>query len=91
MREEGWYVDPFGAHEARWFSDGEPTALVRDAEEESHDDPPNVPFPSSLVPIDASASAGPEDLHRAGAADETYDPETGKRAVVDFFVQLPKK
>ena len=30
MNEEGWYVDPFGRHEALWISDGTPTALVRD-------------------------------------------------------------
>jgi len=28
---EGWYKDPFGKHAARWFSDGTPTALARDA------------------------------------------------------------
>jgi hypothetical protein len=36
---EGWYTDPFGRHEARWMSDGSPTKLIRDGEEESHDDP----------------------------------------------------
>jgi hypothetical protein len=37
---EGWYVDPFGVHAARWFSDGTPTALVRDQGGiESRDDP----------------------------------------------------
>ena len=28
MNAEGWYVDPFGAHEARWFSNGSPTLLA---------------------------------------------------------------
>jgi hypothetical protein len=42
MREEGWYVDPFGHHEARWISDGSPTALVRDGQIESKDPPPDV-------------------------------------------------
>ena len=29
MSAEGWHEDPFAVHEARWFSDGRPTALVR--------------------------------------------------------------
>ena len=27
---EGWFTDPYGIHEARWLSAGEPTQLVRD-------------------------------------------------------------
>ena len=38
---EGWYTDPFGRHEARWMSDGSPTKLVRDGDEESYDAPPD--------------------------------------------------
>ena len=30
MKAEGWYHDPYRLHEARWISDGAPTALVRD-------------------------------------------------------------
>ena len=33
----GWYPDPFGRHEIRWFSQGEPTSMVRDGMVESHD------------------------------------------------------
>jgi hypothetical protein len=40
-RAEGWYTDPFGRHEARWMSDGSPTKLVRDGDEESYEDPPD--------------------------------------------------
>jgi hypothetical protein len=39
-RPQGWFLDPFGAHEARYFSDGSPTRLVRDGETESYDEPP---------------------------------------------------
>ena len=39
--EEGWYTDPYGRHEARWFSDGTPTKLVRDRGVESYDKPPD--------------------------------------------------
>ncbi len=38
IEEEGWYTDPYGLHEARWMSTGEPTKLVRDGELESYDD-----------------------------------------------------
>jgi hypothetical protein len=38
---EGWFSDPFSRHEARWFSSGRPTFLVRDGHVESHDDPPD--------------------------------------------------
>ncbi|HXB46781.1 MAG TPA: hypothetical protein VNW50_03390 [Streptosporangiaceae bacterium] len=39
-RPQGWFLDPFGAHEARYFSDGSPTRLVRDSGVESYDEPP---------------------------------------------------
>lgn len=34
----GWYDDPTGRHELRWFSQGTPTELVRDAAAESKDE-----------------------------------------------------
>ena len=37
---QGWYEDPFKQHEARYFSDGHPTKLVRDGNTESYDEPP---------------------------------------------------
>jgi hypothetical protein len=33
----GWFPDPFGRHEIRWFSQGRPTSMVRDGNVESHD------------------------------------------------------
>ncbi len=39
-RPQGWFTDPFGAHEARYFSAGSPTRLVRDGGVESYDEPP---------------------------------------------------
>jgi hypothetical protein len=41
---QNWCPDPFGLHEARWFSNGIPTALVRDEGIESQDAPPQVAF-----------------------------------------------
>jgi hypothetical protein len=34
---EGWCTDPYGRHEARWISNGLPTALVRDGDVEGRD------------------------------------------------------
>jgi hypothetical protein len=30
MKAQGWYRDPYLVHEDRYFSDGQPTKLVRD-------------------------------------------------------------
>jgi hypothetical protein len=38
----GWQSDPFGLHEQRYFSQGEPTKLVRDGGVESYDPPPTT-------------------------------------------------
>ena len=49
MRAEGWYQDPFHLHTDRWFSDGQPTSLVRDGKVESRDEPPSATFAGPLV------------------------------------------
>jgi hypothetical protein len=41
---QNWCPDPFGRHEARWFSNGTPTALVRDHGVEAQDPPPESVF-----------------------------------------------
>ena len=41
---QNWCPDPFGMHEARWFSNGIPTSLVRDDGVESQDEPPETSF-----------------------------------------------
>src|SRR5262249_5186780 len=38
---QGWFEDPFRLHEARYFSAGRPTKLVRDGNVESYDEPPS--------------------------------------------------
>lgn len=40
---DGWYQDPFRLHEARYFSAGRPTRLVRDGDVQSYDEPPVAP------------------------------------------------
>jgi hypothetical protein len=66
----GWYRDPYGVHEDRYFSQGFPTKLVRDRGVESYDPPPGRLLPSSLIPV---PSAGRDarngiDLRRADEA-----------------------
>jgi hypothetical protein len=49
-KAQGWYSDPFHQHGARWFSDGRPTALVRDSGVESEDPPPETWYANNLAP-----------------------------------------
>jgi hypothetical protein len=60
MREEGWYVDPYGLHDRRWFSDGTPTKLVRDGDLESSDPPPDRPFEGRPEPFQVGSDGGDE-------------------------------
>jgi hypothetical protein len=73
---QGWYRDPFGLHEDRYFSQGLPTKLVRDGERESYDLPPDRPLPEAdLVPAEQLGGkvADGSDLLRADQADYRYD------------------
>ena len=69
MHAEGWYLDPYGVHEARWISDGTPTALVRDGHVEAHDPPPDARYEGPLRPVAEQAPADGEDLRRADDAE----------------------
>jgi hypothetical protein len=86
---EGWYLDPFGVHEARWFSDGAPTALVRDKDgAESNEAPPSTTFQGDLQPVPEPAAADGEDLLRAdeeNPADHIFDPNAATALVRDTF------
>jgi len=77
VNPEGWYRDPFGLHEARWFSDGTPTALVRDGRAESRDDPPSSHYEGPVEPIEDEGESSPDDLRRAddGQSDRPLDEE----------------
>jgi hypothetical protein len=79
--EEGWYTDPYGLHDARWFSDGRPTKLVRDGTEESYDDPPDEPPPERPKPIEGHGASHGDDLRRADEARPPgFDPERARHA-----------
>ena len=55
--KEGWYEDPAGRHEYRWFSVGAPTDLVRDGPATGHD------------PISMADPALFDDIHLEGPPD----------------------
>jgi hypothetical protein len=76
MDEEGWFKDPYQRHEARWMSDGTPTALVRDAGVESQDAAPDEPMPVEIEPVEVEAIPGDSsNLKRAdGAEAQEFDP-----------------
>ena len=75
---EGWYLDPFRVHAARWFSDGTPTALVRDdSGVESYGAPPNSTFDGDLERVPESPGSNGDDLLRADSEnpdDQIFDP-----------------
>jgi hypothetical protein len=85
VNAEGWYVDPYQHHEARWFSDGRPTALVRDGGVESHDAPPSTPYGGQLESIAENPAAGPDDLRRADSNEGPVDPHAAADAVWEVF------
>ena len=86
---EGWYLDPFKIHEARWFSDGTPTALVRDKDGvESYDQPPSTTFQGDLTPVPESVPSDGDDLLRADEEnpdDQIHDPNASFNLIRDTF------
>ena len=89
MKAEGWYRDPYGLHEERWFSDGTATSLVRDARVESKDPPPpHAPASGELVRKEVEPlSNGPDDLRRADDAEQgDRDPNYADAAFDNFGV-----
>jgi hypothetical protein len=85
MQAEGWYRDPYNIHTDRWFSDGSPTALVRDAGQEGHDPPPNEPFTGLLVESDSLGTADADDLRRADSDEGPFDPDAESKLAWDTF------
>jgi hypothetical protein len=87
---EGWFTDPYELHEARWFSQGQATKLVRDCGVETYDEPPEAP-PAGIaekIVIDPPARLGPSDLLRADDAElEEFDQKRVARTALDAFDQ----
>jgi hypothetical protein len=53
-RLQGWHPDPFGLHEMRYFSVGNPTKLVRNGRVEGYDEPPGDPAESAAPAADTA-------------------------------------
>lgn len=86
---EGWFVDAYGFHEARWFSDGTPTALVRDGDVEALDPPPDIPITEPLEPWGRDESAAGPGIRRVDDVEREYDPKAFARAAFDEFDRTP--
>jgi hypothetical protein len=84
---EGWYRDPYRIHQDRWFSQGQPTKLVRDGRRECYDPAPGQLPEGDLVP--AESSGEPQDgadLRRADdAGSDPYDPAAARQAAFNLF------
>ena len=84
MNAEGWSIDPFGHHEACWFSDGAPTALVRDGGVEGHDPPLSNPITGEIERVPETVPTDDSDLKRADDAEAgEFDPSTLTQAASD--------
>ena len=93
MDAEGWFVDPFLAHEQRWISDGSPTELVRDDGVEAYDPPPLgivasplVPAPEVVLAEDQAADTlkRADDAQRESRPQERVDP-----AIITAIARVP--
>jgi uncharacterized membrane protein len=70
---QGWFVAPFGVHELRWFSQGSPTALVRDGRTETTDPPPEESVPGPPVRSTVPSRPGPAGSDPKGADNRDRD------------------
>jgi hypothetical protein len=91
MNAEGWFVDPFGNHQARWISEGRPTALVRDGTVETQDPPPRIDYSG---PFERLAPEGHSDSHDMPRADDAEGAQpdygqAGMSAITTYFPPGP--
>jgi hypothetical protein len=87
MKPQGWYHDPYGVHEERYFSDGQPTKLVCDCGIESYDPPPSGPpgvLPDEMTPSKAPYGDGDRTENAA-----SYDREAAYNAVQEVLARNP--
>jgi hypothetical protein len=86
VKAQGWYRDPYCVYEDRYFSDGQPTKLVRDGSVECYDPPPSGQPNTELVEVRQSEHGDSNDLRRAddrSAGPAVYDKKSAFWAVVD--------
>jgi hypothetical protein len=90
---QGWYLDPYGIHQDRYFSAGTATKLVRDGRVEAYDPPPDRPLPSDdLIPADEGAeeARNGSDLRRAGNENfKPYDAAEARSTAVNIANRFP--
>jgi hypothetical protein len=91
--EEGWFQDPYRLHEERWYSDGEPTKLVRDSGVESYDAlPSDAPQVGPLVrPSDTQPSSCSDDLRRADDPGAGVPPDYSATGEVQKYTPVPPR
>ena len=80
---QGWFRDPSGRHQDRYYSDGTPTKLVRDGSVESYDEPIGTTGTRELVPaaVTEPSCRGAEDLRRADDARRGCPADASRRAL----------
>jgi hypothetical protein len=85
VKAQGWYRDPYGVHQDRYFSAGQPTKLVRDGGVEDYDPPPPGPPQGELVEVPDTRPGDGSDLRRADdrKAGTAYDPEATAWSTID--------
>jgi hypothetical protein len=86
LKAQGWYRDPYIIHEDRYFSDGQPTKLVRDSGVEMYDPPPPGPLKAELVEVPENPACDGNDLRRAdnlSAGSAKYDSRKAYWAAMD--------
>jgi len=90
MKAQGWYRDPYLVHEDRYFSDGQPTKLVRDGDAEAYDPPPPGQPKLELVGVPESPdSFNSNELRRAddlSVGPARYDRTNAFWAALDSVV-----
>jgi hypothetical protein len=85
---QGWHPDPFGVHEARYFSaDGQPTKLVRDRGVECYDEPPSGPDEVAAAMARMSAVPEPPSTYRPRDP-YPYDPAPERGPLRPSFTRL---
>jgi hypothetical protein len=69
MSQDGWFDDPYGQHDGRYFSHGQPTNRVRDGNRFFFEDPPTEP------PPDGELAVVVDDRPDTGAGGDVGGPE----------------
>jgi hypothetical protein len=83
----GWKSDPFGLHEQRYFSQGEPTKLVRDGGVESYDPPPATGSSAAPAPV-AEPATPPAPVQATPVPESSMPPPSHPPHALESHVAL---